>query len=217
MQRKHLYAGITIGALIVFLTSSLIVEKRLADLRSSIDTEVKTDLNSLAAMAPMMANGEQNKVINSLIRNCPATENADYDKLLGSLDRGLSAAELKRLEMLFKLCGHIPADRRAGMVYLMEQKLSNLNLLAERREQLGDYSKEDLKLEGWGNLASKEKEISELFLGLVDSQGKIIDSLIDNVSSEELANVQIEAQNIKAKLITAAEEASTLRSTLVSS
>jgi hypothetical protein len=215
MKRKHLYAGIIVGTLIVFLTSSLIVEKRLSDLRSSIDKEITAGLDTLKEMAPMMANGDQNEVISSLIKNCPATENSNYDRLLGSLDNGLAQNELKELEMLFKLCGHIPADRRAGMVYLMEQQLNDLNLLAERREFLGSFSKEDLSLEDWARLLSKEKEISELFLGLVESQGQIIDGLISRIGTDELAAIQVEAQNIKAKLVVAAEEASVLRSTLI--
>jgi hypothetical protein len=218
MQRKHLYAGLIIGALIVFLTSSLIVNKRLSDLRSTLDKEISADIEYLINMTPVAASGNDNQIINLLVRSCSLADNSDYEMLLGGLDNGLNASALNKLEQLFKLCGHVTASKRAGMVYLLGERLSNLNQLIKRREQLAGFTKEkELNIDGWNALVNKEKEISELFLGLVDVQGKIINDLINNVAIKELSAVQVEAQEIKAKLTVATEEASTLRATLVSS
>lgn len=217
MTKKHLYTGIAAGIVIVYLVSSLIVDKRLSDLRHNLDTDISSDVANLTELSDQIANGRQNGTIDSLIQNCPVIESSEYDTMLGGLDKGLTYKELNRLDDLFKLCGHITANKKQVMVYLMEQRLSSLNKAVDRRDLLGNFSKDDMKTTVWAELLEKEKNISNLYSDLVDAQGRIINGLITKVSPEEILSIQAEAQKIKSDLSSTAESASQLRSSLVSS
>ncbi len=217
MKNKQTVYGVAVGILLVFICSSLVVEKRLHDIRSAYDTLIIETEAAAVEVAREIGRGGVLANVKEIIHECPSDKNLQYDELLASLDKGLTTAELRTLTELFNQCGSIPATRRAVMSLLLEQKVTLLEEGVSQRSLLGKENYEDARLDSWKSLVAKEKEISTQFYALVALQSNIINALMngETASSETITTIQTEVQVVQQKLAAATAEASQLRSALV--
>lgn len=218
MKNKQATIGVLVGIVLVFVCSSLVVEKRLSDTRVASKVAVSEQLLKLTQLSKDIGDGKAIELArtSSVINDCQAEEGQRYDELLSSLDKGLGQAELEALEQLFNQCGSIPAASRAFVVYMLEQEVATLTLLVGQQELLGDSSFDTTTLGTWQELVVKEKEIKTQFYALVALQGQIINTL-QTENGADIAAIQKEVQLVQQKYAAAIAEASELRSTLVAS
>ena len=216
MNRNQIIGGLIAGLLIVYVSASVVVEKRMYDLRLNTDASYEVQEEAVVATAKLLSQGAANEAIAQVVSECPLSEMSRYDDLLSSLDKGLARADLVALETLFNRCGDTASSRRAGMALLLEKEVGYLTHLSEQKALLG--SEVDVEtLTGWQTLSQKEKEISVLFSKLVIAQGEIIKALLNNVAPTEITveNIRASAQKVREDLSVLTGEASTLRKTLI--
>ena len=219
MKNKQILRGALAGLLIVFICSSLVIEKRLHDVRTALDTAIEAQEKVVIDIAPEI--GSENRPefssIEGLIAGCKSGESQEYDELLATLDKGLTQANLSRLEELFAVCGSIPAQKRSVMVFVFEQEVESLIQLVEYRALLGDVTYPSEKVVTYKSLIEKEVEIKNQYNELVNLQGDIINtlSLGAAVGSESITTIQTEVQTVQQKYATAIAEASKLRALVV--
>ena len=218
MNNKQVTIGVLTGIVLVFIFSSLVVEKRLSDAKVALATASNDQAAKVMTIAKDLGEGRAVEFARSqnVITDCKSEESIEYDRLLSALDTGLNSSDLQNLKNLFNHCGSIPAASRAFMVYALEQEVEKLNFLISQQELLGDSGEEEVMLTAWQDLVVKEKEVNAQFYALVAIQGKIIDTLQSN-NSGDIATIQSEAQAVQQKYATAIAAASELRSTLVGS
>src|SRR3990167_8648569 len=160
MNRNQIIGGLIAGLLIVYVSASVVVEKRMYDLRLNTDASYEVQEEAVVATAKLRSQGAANEAIAQVVSECPLSEMSRYDDLLSSLDKGLARADLVDLETLFNRCGDT-ASSRAGMALLLEKEVSYLTHLSEQKALLG--SEVDVQtLTSWQTLSQKEKEISVL-------------------------------------------------------
>ncbi len=216
MKNKQTIIGLVTSVVLVFIFSTLVVEKRLFDTRAAFEVAVLEQEAKVMGIAKNIGAGQSGEFMQSegLITACPTTKSQEYDELLSSLDTGLSTQQLEILQNHFNECGSIPAVSRAFMVYLLEQGVETLDILSSQQALLGESSIDKDTLNSWHELVSKEKDIKTQFYALVELQGKIIDTLQAGAQGE-IPGIQSEVQAIQQKYATAITEASQLRRTLV--
>src|SRR3989344_1954460 len=199
MNRNQIIGGLIAGLLIVYVSASVVVEKRMYDLRLNTDASYEVQEEAVVATAKLLSQGAANEAIAQVVSECPLSEMSRYDDLLSSLDKGLARADLVALETLFNRCGDTASSRRAGMALLLGSEVDVETLT------------------GWQTLSQKEKEISVLFSKLVIAQGEIIKALLNNVAPTEITveNIRASAQKVREDLSVLTGEASTLRKTLI--
>lgn len=218
MNNKQVTIGVLAGIVLVFIFSSLVVEKRLSDAKDALRTASNEQELKVMTIAKDLGEGRAVEFAKSqnVITDCKSEESMEYDALLSALDTGLNSADLQNLKNLFNHCGSIPAASRAFMVYALEQEVETLEFLISQQELLGGSDREQIALSAWRDLVAKEKEVNTQFYALVAIQGKIIDALKSN-SGEDIESIQSEAQVVQQKYAAAIAAASELRSTLVAS
>ena len=216
MNRNQIIGGLVVGLLVVYVSASVVVEKRMYDVRLHVDTKYEVQKEEVKATAKLLSQGAANDAIAQVVPECPSGEISQYDELLSSLDKGLARPDLEALETLFNRCGSVTSGRRAGMALLLEKEVEVLTLLSEQKKVLGSEVDGDM-VSDWQTLAQKEKEISKLFSQLVLAQGAIIAALLDNVAPTEMAveNIRAGAQKVREDLNVLTGEASALRATLI--
>ena len=216
MNRNQIIGGLIAGLLIVYVSASVVVEKRMYDLRLLIDTKYEVQQDTVIETAKLLSQGAANEAITQVVPECPLAEISRYDDLLSSLDKGLARADLEALETLFNRCGDTASSRRAGMALLLEKEVEFLSQLSEQKAQLGTDVDADMLLD-WQTLSQKEKEISQLFSKLVIAQGEIINALLNNVAPTEITveNIRASAQKVREDLSVLTGEAAALRKTLI--
>lgn len=216
MNRNQIIAGLIAGLLIVYVSASVVVEKRMYDLRLLIDTKYEVQQETVIETAKLLSQGAANEEIAAVVRECPVGEISEYDELLASLDKGLTRAQLETLETLFNRCGDVTSSRRAGMALLLEKEVEFLTQLSEQKAKLGTDVDTDM-LADWQTLSQKEKEISQLFSKLVIAQGEIINALLNNVAPTEITveNIRASAQIVREDLSVLTGEAAALRKSLI--
>lgn len=219
MKNKQLILGVLIGLVAMYVLSSIVVQKRLSDLRTHLDTKIEEQQNIVKELAIETGSGGVNEKIETVIAACPSAEATQYDILLSSLDKGLTKSDMQTLTVLFNRCGDIPASRRAGMALLLEREVSFLNEIMKQRALLGDYNINETTISDWNKLAQKEQEISALFLDLVDSQERIITALVltGSPTGESIEAIQADATRVREELSSITVEAAQLRTSLTSS
>ncbi len=218
MKNKQLILGAIVGAAIIYLLSSMVIDNKLESLKTHLDEKINSHIISAENIAKIIGRGgEVSEEIALTIPECPANEMSQYDSLLSSLDKGLSKYELQGLNILFKRCGDKFASRRAGMVLLFEYEILNLSELISEREILGDYSVLDTNLEKWEALVKEEKEVSRLYFELVNAQRQIISILADEGESiSTVEEIQSEVARIKSEMTVATTKTFELRESLIS-
>lgn len=216
MKNKQIVIGAVAGIVLVFIFSTLVVEKRLSDTKTASLQLITAQEERVTTLAKDIAAGKAVEFARSqeVITECPIDQSQRYDQLLSSLDTGLTQPELLTLKNLFNQCGSIPAVSRAFMTYLLEQEVETLAVLMEQQELLGEDLTSEINLTAWRDLVVKEKEIKIQFYALVALQGKIIDALQVG-TQEDIEVIQNEVQEVQQKYATAIVEASELRTTLV--
>lgn len=213
MNNKQVTIGVVTGIILVFVFSSLVIEKRLSDTRAAFSVAAADQVQKVKDVAKDLGEGKAVEFAksNSVITDCTSEEGQKYDALLSALDTGLSNAELETLKNLFNHCGAIPAASRSFMVYALEQEVETLGFIISQQEKLGAVDESNLA--DLRNLVNKEKEVNTQFYALIAIQGKIIDTLQSN--NGDIETIKSEAQMVQQKYAAAIADASNLRSTLV--
>jgi hypothetical protein len=216
MNRNQIIGGLIAGVLIVYVSASVVVEKRLYDLRLHVDTAYEVQQELVIQTAKLLSQGAANEAIAAVVPECPSGDALRYDDLLSTLDKGLSRPDLLALQTLFNRCGDVASSRRSGMSLILSQEVAFLTQLSKQKGLLGSEVDEG-RLSDWQNLVEKERQISALFSKLVLAQGAIIDSLSDNVAPTAMAveNIRASAQKVREELNVLTGEASVLRSALI--
>lgn len=219
MKNKQVILGVLIGLVAMYALSSFVVQKRLSDLHTHLETKIEEQENIVKELALEIGRGDVSEKIEAVIKACPSAEATQYDILLSSLDKGLTKSDMQTLTVLFNRCGDIPASRRAGMTLLLEREVSFLNEMMQQRELLGYYNLDESTIADWKELVQKEQEISSLFLDLVDAQERIITALVltGSPTGESIEAIQADATRIREKLSSISVEAAQLRTSLTSS
>jgi len=216
-RNRQLVWGVLVGVVSVYLISSVVVEKRLSELQSFLDSEIVQHEEYLKELASVTGRGGVNEHTSSVVRDCTPAQRKEFDTLLSSLDQGLSKSDLQTLNNLFGRCGYVFANQRASMVGQLQQRVLLLEELEFQRTLLGNLKPEESKIEKWKELQENENELQNLFFTLVDVQGKIIESLLagQTTNSNPILSLREEASEIQSKLGQVTTAASSLRSDLV--
>jgi len=216
MNRNQIIAGMIAGLIIVYVSASIVVEKRLHDLRLQVDGQYEAQQELVLETARLLSKGSVNEVVAEIVPECPSGDSLRYDDLLSVLDKGLNRTDLASLQTLFNRCGDVASSRRSGMSLYLSDQVGFLTQLSSLRILLGmDVDTESLS--DWVILVEKEREISRLFIKLVSAQGSIIDTLVDNVTPTDAAveNIRASAQIVREDLNVLTGEASELRKKLI--
>ncbi len=218
MNRKHIMIGLVIGGLLTYLVSGAIVNKRLENLRTTLDTDIEAQVTTLQEVAATLGRGGSTSEIDSFVKECPPYEMTQYDTLLSALDKGLNKVQLTELYSLFNRCGDTAASRRAGMTLLLEKEVEMLKQLVSERNLLGE-TEHIIPISDWQLLVEKEKEISGLFFELVSAQEEILVALMENVSPSSLLieNIRSRSQSVREELSVVTGDVSSLRAALTKS
>jgi hypothetical protein len=218
MQKKELLTGIVLGVIVIFAASQYVVSKRMQALDEVTAIELATQVESATEISKLLARGAAIGEVEQLIPECVVDEMVAYDSLLSNLDKGLSYNDLSRLKELFAVCGSVAAQRRSVMTLILGERVEGIASLVAQKEASG-YDVAEYKLAEWEDLARKEKNISQLFVSLVDAQESIIVALLRNVpaTSMTVENIRASAQALREEMITLTEEVTILRAALVTS
>lgn len=219
MKQKKVIVGVIIGAIIFYLISSFIVDRRLSELESRLDTDINKQLELVANTATLLGRGGASESVATIVPECLSLDVARYDSLLSSLDRGLAEAELLELKSLFDRCGDIASARRALMTMTLTEQVATLELLVLHYQSLEKKLSPENLVEEWKQLVHLEQEISNNFNQLVVAQGNIIAALISDTPSSSLTveNIRVEAEELRGQLTQLTSDAAPLRSRLVKS
>lgn len=219
MKKNQIIAGVVVGLLVIYLTSNLIVDKKLQGLRSDLDTKIEEQTKKAVEMTNFFSNGGVTDEAAKIAQDCPVGDTNEYDTLLSGLDNGLAKNDLNRLDTLFKQCGSVTSNKRAVMAIQFESNIALLSQLVEQRNMLGKFDIEKTNIDKWETLADREMEISNSFSRLVIEQGRIISAMVENVSPTSITveNIRASAQAVRESLNSVTSEASKLRSELTSS
>lgn len=212
-KNRQLIIGVLIGVVSIYFISSIIVEKRLANLQNFTEVKIETSNNELLSLAEAIARGEANGVASKTVSDCTITEQAQFDNRLSRLDAGLTNIELKELDILFSRCAPVQVIRRSAMVVQLESEVQKLNLLLEQRKLLGEYDQFEVKAKNWEDLLNKEKKITDLSFNLVSLQYEIIQQLISGlkVDSATANELKVKGQAIRMELDNLMSEVNLLR------
>lgn len=219
MKKNQIIAGVVVGLLVIYLTSNLIVDKKLNGLRADLDTKIEEQTKVAVEMTKFFSQGGITEEAMKIAQDCPVGDTNEYDTLLSSLDNGLVKSDLNRLDTLFKQCGSVTSTKRAVMAIQFESNIALLSQLVEERNLLGKFDIENTNIDKWELLSTKEMEISNSFSRLVIDQGRIISAMVENVSptSMTVENIRASAQAVRESLNSVTSEAFELRSELTKS
>lgn len=219
MNKKQIVVGALTAIIGILLVSGIVVEKRLTDLRSHLDSRISQQSTVVRDIAMALSQNTTNDVFIKIVPECNVAEATVYETLLSSLDKGLSAGELSKLAVLFDKCGGVVAARRAGMSLTLQNQTNLLKELVAERHILGDYSSEESKFDRYVELSEVEDEISNQFMKLVEAQKQIIAALLTGVSQTTVSveMIRTEAQKVRQELERLTAEVLSLRTELLTS
>lgn len=218
-KNKQTILGILVGVGIIYILSSLVIERRQYEMQSYLDTRIQEKNEDLRELALITARGEVVSIVEKIIPECESTDRMNFDTLLGSLDSGLSSAELEKLEQLFDRCGRVFASRRAAMALVLQQELDELKELHTLKAVIEEEESGSSNLAEWASLVEKEETIGSEFLSLVTIQEQIIKTLFSGKlsGSLEVENLRRQANTVQNNLANLTKEASTIRAILIKS
>ena len=219
MNSKKIIIGVLAGAVIFYLITGFIVDRRLASMEAKLEADIDKQLELVSSTAILLGRGSADEAVAAIVPECASLDVARYDSLLSSLDRGLSAGELAELKGLFDRCGDTASARRAVMTQTMAEQVRSLEMLASHYESLGNKLDPESLVKDWNELVSLEQDISNNFNQLVVAQGNIIGALVANTPSSALTveNIRVQAEELKGNLAELTGVAAPLRSRLVKS
>lgn len=217
MKNRPYILGVTVGIAIIYLFSSIVIEKRLQEMKTYLDSEIITETKILSDLAITTGKGGSNALADLVVLDCSHENRTKYESLLSSLDSGLKTTDLRSLEMLFNSCGDVFSSRRSSMATQLEREYMVLELLSTQRSLLGDYDIDSSTLNKWKELVDNEVKISEHFRSLVKIQKQIIDAIISGktIDSDEVVKLRTEAKEINDKMVRVTESSSVMRSVLI--
>lgn len=217
MRNRPYILGMTVGVVIIYLFSSLVIEKRLHSMKVYLDSEIVSETKILSDLALTTGKGGSNEQADTVVSDCSHENRTKYESLLSSLDSGLAATDLKSLEVLFNSCGDVFSSRRSSMAMQLEREYKVLEQLSLQRNFLGDYDKKNSTLSKWKELVDNEIIISDHFRSLVKIQKQIIDAVISakTIDSDEVVKLRTEAKEINDKMVLVTELSSVMRSALI--
>lgn len=219
MNPKKIIVGVLAGAVVFYLITNFIVDRRLATLESELLADINEQLELVSDTATLLGRGGANETVAAIVPECASLDMARYDSLLASLDRGLSGLELVELKGLFDRCGDTASARRAVMTLTLAGQVNNLESLVSHYESLGKKFEPNTLVQDWAELVKLEQDISHNFNQLVTAQGNIIGALVLDTPSSSLTveNIRVEAEAVRGKLTELTGIAAPLRSRLVKS
>ncbi len=219
MINRQILSGVLVGIVATFIVSSLVVEKRLHNLRVVLDDSIsKQEQNILELILVIGAgSGPETDTVAEIIPTCQSENSQQYDELLASLDKGLTQGQLANLNNLFNQCGSIPAQRRGVMVLLLEKEVQFHEDKVSQRVLLGKDTYSQEMLQDIKSLTQKEREVQTHFNALVKLQGEIIQTLLSGaaISSDAINTIQNQVQTVQKMYAAAIAEASQLRTVVV--
>lgn len=207
----------TAGVVIIYLFASLVIEKRLQDMRVYLDSQIISETKVLSDLAAITGKGGSNEQADTIVSDCSHENRTKYESLLSSLDSGLAINDLKSLEILFNSCGDVFSSRRSSMAMQLEREYKTLEQLFLQRSLLGDNDEKNTTLSKWKELVDNEMIISNHFRTLVKIQKQIIDAVISGktIDSDEVVKLRTEAKEINDKMVLVTELSSVMRSALI--
>ncbi len=210
---RNLIVGALLGALVVFVVSDFVTNKRLSQLRSSLDVSVENEARDVIALAKLIGEGGFTKSAESTIVDCSQDERELFETRLGQLDSGLTKAELAEIDFLFSRCAPVQSVRRALMMIDFSRQLESLDSLINQRKQVGDFTRYDKELADLKTLAYAEEEITKLSLDLVYLQRQILDLLLagKSVEAEEFDDLRTEGSLLRKQIHETAIKAQEVR------
>tara|TARA_B100000508_G_scaffold120126_2_gene101111 strand:- start:12591 stop:13274 length:684 start_codon:yes stop_codon:yes gene_type:complete len=220
-NNKYIKAALfIIGTLVVaYLFASNIVDSAFSDLEKNTRAQIADQETLLAAITETTARNGADAVTESIVRDCSLKERTAFDDLLGRLNDGLYQSELIELERLFGRCGSFFAERKSVMVARLAREIEIFEAYVQQLAILeGESVLADYQVEQWKELSAAEQNQSELFTKLVRKQDEIISTLLSGkaASSEEILAILQEVREIQETLVVVNQQASNLRSQLVS-
>ena len=215
---KSTIAAVIATGVIYLLVTSL-VDHRLEALETTTVAQIAEQETLLVAIAEATARNGADAVTEAIVRDCTLQERSDFDDLLSRLDDGLSRSQLIELERLFGRCGSFYAERKAVMVARLAREIEIYGAYVQQLHTITDADvSEAYPVSVWQDLASKEREQSELFSQLVTAQDEIITTLLAGkpATSPEITAILQEVREIQETLIVSNRQAANIRATLVS-
>jgi len=218
-KNRQLIIGVLVGIVSVYLVSSLVIEKRLHEMKVSLDDKILEQEIYLKELFTVTGRGGVNENTMSVIRDCVPEKRKQFDSLLSALDSGLPIRDLRVLNNLFGECGYVFANQRAHMVGQIQQGVFLLTELETQKKLLQDSTSEDVSFSKWQELEGEEIKLKDLFFSLVDVQGRIIEALLagESTNSSSITTLREEAGKIQSDMSETTKITSVLRSELISS
>ncbi len=211
---------ILIATLLIFalyITVNNIIDNRLERVESEARINIANQKATLLAIAETTARNGADSVTESIVKDCSTEERSQFEDYLNRLNTGLINSELSELERLFGRCGSFYSDRKSVMVSRLAREIEVYEAYVAQLSVILDKDITDEYLvEKWNNLASAEKEQSELFAKLVQQQDKIISTLLAGKlqSSPEIIDILKEVKETQESLVYSNKQASTVRAEL---
>ncbi|MCA9358770.1 hypothetical protein KC926_01035 [Candidatus Kaiserbacteria bacterium] len=208
-----------VGVMLMVWLVSVLVDSRFSELELATEVKISDQETLLVAIAETTARNGADQITESIVRDCSVDERESFDYLLSRLNDGLNHSQLVELERLFGRCGSFFAERKSVMVSrftreieVYEDYVDQLSLIS------GDDKFEDYKVSNWHELSDLEHKQSELFSKLVTLQDEIISNLLQgkSASSDEIVGILVEVSGVQESLLVARQQATTLRTDLLS-
>lgn len=215
-ETKYILFGL-LGAGFLFFLVSLYVHVQESEYVSLVELRIAKQEAVLIAIAEVTDRDGADAVVSSVLKDCSTEDRQQFDQMLGSLAM-LKGAELVKVNQLFSACGNFYAERKAMMVarfvreFEVYQDYVELRTLVDSRTLTITYP-----VESWLELVGLEQRRSDLFSELVQIQGEIITTLLDNVSidSERMQKSVVRAQEVKDTISYTGAKIDTLRDAIV--
>ncbi len=216
---RYLLIGIILGAVTVFVVSSVTTDRKLSQLQASLDESIEAAYEEVMVTVAEVENGGRGGAAAAIIADCTAEERDAFESYLVRLDSGLTVRELTETDLLFSRCAPVQSVRRALVSMDFSRRFEKFDALVAQRKQLGSYTHYDTKRAVLKELVSIEDDITQLSFDLVYLQREIIDSLLtgDSVYSERSNDFKNRGVSLRTELTEIAEQALTLRSQLYES
>lgn len=215
-ETKYILFGL-LGAGFLFFLVSLYVHVQESEYVSLVELRIAKQEAVLIAIAEVTDRDGADAVVSSVLKDCSTEDRQQFDQMLGSLAM-LKGAELVKVNQLFSACGNFYAERKAMMVarfvreFEVYQDYVELRTLVDSRTLTITYP-----VESWLELVGLEQRRSDLFSELVQIQGEIITTLLDDVSidSERMQKSVVRAQEVKDTISYTGAKIDTLRDAIV--
>lgn len=211
-----------IGLIVViagYFIAQIIITERLENTRSTIESQQAEQRALLLGIAEITARNGADEITALVLQDCPTEDRKRFDELLGQLNSGLPQQELIELDQLFTQCGMFYAERKLLMVSRLAREIEVYKAYTNQLSAITDKDQTaSAQIQQWEELATLEREQSELFNQLVILQERIITTLLDEKSleSEEIKAILSEVAEVQGNLLLKTQQATSVRNELIS-